>query len=60
MNPWEEEPELIGVLHDGGTLVGIFSPAFFQMQFLEGSPEQDLRDYFDFMDKEPSNDHKAY
>jgi hypothetical protein len=59
-DPWEEVPELLGVLHGGGTVIGIFSPAFFQMGFLKGNPEKELKDYFDFMEKESSNDLKTY
>ena len=56
MNPdvWDDAPDQIGVLAGGGTVAGIFSPLFFQMQFLDGTPEEDLT-YFDFQEKEESN-----
>ncbi len=55
MSVWDNNANKVGVLAVGGTVTGIFSPLFFQMQFLDGDPEEDLT-YFDFQEKEESND----
>lgn len=51
-DPWDDPPEIIGVLAGAGTITGIFAPFFFQIEPIEGTTEKELEAFFEYEEEE--------